>query len=282
MLDPATALGTVTLEVGDLDALLRFYTEGVGLDVLDAGPDSATLGRAGLPVLVLRSARGLGRAADGAAGLFHTAVVFDTRAALAGAVASVARRYPGAFTGSSDHLVSLAFYFDDPEGNGVELYWDRPRTAWRWRDDRVEMATEWLDPNAFLREHLSDDAGAGGARLGHVHLKVGDLDTARRFYVDRVGFAVTASYGTGALFVSAGGYHHHVGMNTWRNTGAGPRTPALGLGQVSVLLPDADDLGALRERLHDGGVDVRDDGAGLSFDDPWRNTVHAAVTGGAR
>ena len=144
------------------------------------------------------------------------------------------------------------------------------------------MATERLDPDAFLREHLHEDPVAGAARLGHVHLKVGDVGVARRFYVDRVGFEVTATYGAGALFVSAGGYHHHVGMNTWRTAGAGPRTPALGLGQVSVLLPDADELGALRERLRAGGIAVRDDGAGLSFDDPWRNAVHAAVAGGAR
>jgi catechol 2,3-dioxygenase len=235
------------------------------------------LGRPGRPAVVLRAATGLGRVALGDAGLFHTAVLFDSQAALAAAVYSVASTYPRSFTGSSDHLVSKAFYFDDPEGNGVELYWDRPRIEWRWDGSRVAMATLPLDPNGFLHEHYAGPAVRGDAGVGHVHLKVGDIPTARRFYVDVVGFETTAEFGSQALFVSAGGYHHHVGMNTWQSRGAGPRTPALGLGQVTIRLPDADALGALRDRLAVAGVSVRDDGRTVSFEDPWKNAVRAAV-----
>jgi catechol 2,3-dioxygenase len=280
LLAAATDLGAVTLDVADLDAVTRYYAEGVGLDVLAASDAGIELGRAGRTSVVLRHAPGLRHAPSNAAGLFHTAVLFETRAALAAAVYGVASRYPASFTGSSDHLVSLAFYFDDPEGNGVELYWDRPRSEWGWDGAQVRMATLPLDPNRFLGDHLQQTAplAAAGASVGHVHLKVGDIPTAQRFYVDTVGFAVTAAFGAQALFVSAGGYHHHLGMNTWRSGGAGPRTPALGLGQVSMRLPHADDLAALRDRLRVASVPLRDDGATVSFEDPWSNTVRATLT----
>jgi catechol 2,3-dioxygenase len=277
LLHAGTRMGSVVLDVADLDAMVRYYGEGVGLDVLDVTPDTVTMGRGTTASVVLHAAPSLRHAPAGGAGLFHTAVLFDSREALAAAVLSVASRYPGSFTGSSDHLVSEAFYFDDPEGNGVELYFDRPRTEWRWQGDRIEMATLPLDPNRFLAEHLAGDAPGGLAQVGHVHLKVGDIPTARAFYVDVLGFAVTAAFGSQALFVSAGGYHHHVGMNTWTSRGAGPRTPALGLGQVTLELPDADALGALGDRLRVAGVPVRDDGRELAFEDPWRNAVRAAV-----
>ena len=279
VLEAATAMGAVTLQVADLDATTAYYTDGVGLEVLGAGSGSHVLGRHGVPVLVLQHAPALRHAASGSAGLFHTAILFDSPAALAASVLSVAQRFPASFTGSSDHLVSEAFYFDDPEGNGVELYHDRPRGSWQWEGDRVRMATLPLDPNAFLRRHLAEDGttGGAGASVGHVHLRVGDIATAHRFYVDVVGFETTARFGDQALFVSAGGYHHHVGMNTWGSRGAGPRTPALGLGEVVVRLPHADALGALRDRLLVAGTPVRDDGRELAFEDPWRNAVRAAV-----
>jgi catechol 2,3-dioxygenase len=275
LLDAGTAMGAVVLDVADLDAMTRYYTEGVGLDVLALTPDTVTLGRNGTASVVLHAAPGLRSAPAGGAGLFHTAVLFDSPAALAQAVLSVATRYPGSFTGASDHLVSEAFYFDDPEGNGVELYHDRPRSEWRWEGDRIAMATLPLDPNRFLADHLVEGRPAGLAQVGHVHLKVGDIPTARAFYVDVLGFAVTASFGSQALFVSAGGYHHHVGMNTWTSRGAGPRTPALGLGQVTLQVPDVDALGALEDRLRVAGVGARNDGRTLAFEDPWRNAVRA-------
>ena len=278
VLAAATSMGAVTLEVADLDAMTRYYTEGVGLDVIAAGPGEVTVGRGSVASLVLRHSAGLRHAPRSAAGLFHTAVLFDSRAALAAAVYSVATRHPASFTGSSDHLVSQAFYFDDPEGNGVELYWDRPRSGWQWDGASVRMGTLALDPNLFLQQHLREDARTIGlAEVGHVHLKVGDIATAHAFYVDVLGFETTARFGDQALFVSAGGYHHHVGMNTWESRGAGPRTPALGLGQVVLRLPDDDALGALGDRLRVAGVAVQHDGRELLFADPWANTVRAAL-----
>ncbi len=177
--------------------------------------------------------------------------------------------------------MSQAFYFNDPEGNGVELYWDRDRTQWSWTHGRVEMATLMLDPNAFLRDHhLQDglvDVAARPASVGHVHLSVGDVPTARQFYVDRMGFETTAEVGSSALFVSVGGYHHHMAMNTWNSAGAGKRRLALGLGRVRIQVPTADDLGALGQRLHHFGVTGHDDGRVLSFDDPWANRIEVTA-----
>lgn len=281
-LAPATAMGAVTLLVGDLDAQTAFYRDVVTLQVLDAAGDTVTLGRAGRPLVILRHKRALRHAAPGSAGLFHTAILFETQTALAAALSSVAQRAPETFTGSADHLVSQAFYLTDPEGNGIELYWDRERTQWSWTHGQIEMGTLYLDPNAFLNEHL-DEASAAGATLveaasiGHVHLSVGDVTTARAFYVDALGFDVTASLAGSALFVSAGGYHHHMAMNVWNSRGAGPRMPALGLGRVDLALPHADGLGALAERLRDHGIDVRDDGQTIAFDDPWNNAIAATV-----
>jgi catechol 2,3-dioxygenase len=279
-----TAMGAVTLLVGDLDGMTRYYRDVVTLEVLTAEGDTVTLGRAGRRLVVLRHEPSLRHAAPGSAGLFHTAILFESQAALAAALYSVARQAPQTFTGSADHLVSEAFYFTDPEGNGIELYRDRARTQWSWTHGQVEMATLFLDPNAFLEEHLTEEGAAGAtaadaASIGHVHLSVGDVATARAFYVDALGFETTAALGNQALFVSAGGYHHHMAMNVWNSRGAGPRMPALGLGRVDLALSSADALGELSERLAHHGVAVRDDGRTVSFDDPWNNALHATAAG---
>ena len=275
-------MGAVTLNVADLDAMTAYYRDAVGLDVLTSDGPRVVLGRGKRAVIVLEHSPELRHAAPREAGLFHTAILFDSQAALAAAVYSVARRHPGTFTGSSDHLVSKAFYFDDPEGNGVELYWDRDRTEWSWIHGRIEMGTLFLDPNAFLTEHLTEEgadgpSGLGDASVGHVHLSVGDVDSAREFYVDRLGFATTAELPGSALFVSAGGYHHHMAMNVWNSRGAGRRQRTLGLGRVDILLPSDDDLGELSERMRHFGVEARDDGQTLELDDPWANLIRIAT-----
>ncbi|PPH29648.1 VOC family protein [Rathayibacter sp. AY1F9] len=275
-------MGAVTLRVADLDGMIAYYRDAVTLELLSHDGPVAVLGRGGVPAVILQHAPELVHASPRSAGLFHTAILFESEAALAAAVYSVATRHPGSFTGSSDHLVSKAFYFDDPEHNGVELYWDRDRTQWSWTHGRIEMSTLFLDPNAFLQEHLTEESIAqprlGGASVGHVHLSVGDVATAKEFYVDRLGFETTIAYGGQALFVSAGGYHHHMAMNTWNSAGAGRRQQALGLGQVEIVVPGADDLGALGERLARSGVATRDDGRTLAFEDPWANAVRVTTS----
>ncbi|WP_207455013.1 VOC family protein [Herbiconiux sp. SYSU D00978] len=276
-----TSMGPVTLRVADLDRMTAYYRDAVTLDVLATTENGAVLGRGTTPVVILEHAPELKHAGPHEAGLFHTAILLETREALAAAVYSVASRHPGSFTGSSDHLVSQAFYFDDPEGNGVELYWDRDRTQWSWAHGQIEMSTLYLDPNGFLNEHLTEAAVAdpriGGASVGHVHLSVGDTATAKQFYVDVLGFEQTIEIPGSAVFVSAGKYHHHMAMNVWNSRGAGRRQPTLGLGLVEITVPAADDLGALGERLRHSRIRTRDDGRTLAFDDPWANTLRVTA-----
>ena len=276
-----TAMGAVTLRVGNLDAMTAYYRDAVVLQVLEQAGDTVTLGRGSTPVMILQHAPELKHASPRDAGLFHTAILFDTEEALAASVYSVAQKYPNTFTGSSDHLVSKAFYFTDPEGNGVELYWDRERSAWSWVHGTLEMGTLYLDPNAFLQENLTEASVAepsiGGAQVGHVHLQVGDIASAKEFYVDRLGFDQTVEIPNSAVFVSAGGYHHHMAMNVWNSRGAGPRLPALGLAQIDIAVPTTDDVGALVERMAHHGIPTRDDGRTVSFDDPWANLIRVSA-----
>ena len=283
LLAPQTRMGAVTLRVADRDAMTAYYREAVTLTVLTAAGDEVVLGRGAEPVLVLVHAPELRHAPARAAGLFHTAVLFDSEADLATAVHAVASRHPGSFTGSADHLVSQAFYFTDPEGNGVELYTDRDRSSWSWTHGQVEMASLGLDPNRFLHDHLDPVAVAAAAArpatVGHVHLCVGDVATARRFYVDQLGFETTADLGGTALFVSAGGYHHHMAMNTWTSRGATRRRATLGLGLVRIEVPTSDDLASLADRLGHHGVATRDDGRTLELEDPWANRIRVRAAG---
>ncbi len=276
LLPDATTMDAVTLHVGDLAGMSAYYREAVGLVPLAEGEAFEVLGRGRTPVVVLHHTPGLPTPARNQAGLFHTAILFDDEPALAAAVLSTARHPRSRFVGSADHLVSEAFYFTDPEGNGIELYVDRPREAWQVVDGQVQMDSLYLDPERFLEGHLTEAAVAGlhdaGAQVGHVHLQVGDIPLAREFYSDALGFAVTMQ-APGALFVSAGGYHHHLAVNVWNSRGAGPRASTLGLGEVTITVPSRTELDAAAARLRDRGVDVADDGRSLAMDDPWRNRV---------
>jgi catechol 2,3-dioxygenase len=264
-------MGAVTLKVADVEKMLRFYTQGVGLKVLASSSNGYALGESE-PVLFLEHAPELRRAGEHEAGLFHTAFLFSSESALAYVIAAVASQYPGSFTGSADHLVSKAFYFDDPEGNGVELYWDRPRDQWQWQNGEVKMATLALDPNQFLSTHL-EQAKPAVANIGHVHLSVGSIEQAKDFYVNTLGFDITTNYANTALFVAAGGYHHHMAMNIWRSRGAGRRQPTLGLGEVRIELGSSEELLMLEESLRNAKSSFENDGQAIRLFDPWGNQV---------
>ncbi|RYF27332.1 MAG: hypothetical protein EOO17_06255 [Chloroflexi bacterium] len=159
---------------------------------------------------------------------------------------------PQTFTGTGDHLVSEAFYFNDPEGNGLELYYDRPQTSWQWQDGQIKMDTLYIDPVHYINTHASEKSGAQ-RKLGHVHLKIGDIQSAEEFYVKMLGFDVTARV-PGALFISVGGYHHHIGLNTWISKGAAKRTPTLGLSEVTITLDTSHDVNKLAVRIEAAGL----------------------------
>jgi catechol 2,3-dioxygenase len=274
-------MGTVMLKVGDMKLMTDYYQRALGLDVVAEQDGGLYLGRLTTPLVHLAPAPGLNIPGRGEAGLFHTALLFEGQSSLAATVASAAQYEPQSFAGSADHLVSEAFYFTDPEGNGIELYWDRPREAWSWDGSNVVMDSLALPPQKYLQDHLTQESVEGqrgtGAGVGHVHLQVGDVQSAHDFYVGTLGFEKTAGWHGQALFVSAGGYHHHMAMNVWNSRGAGPRRDTLGLGEVLIEVPSGDDVGALADRLKVAGVESHHTGSELRFEDPWRNRLRVAV-----
>ena len=281
LLPAELAMGTVMLKVGDMKLMTDYYQRALGLDIVAEQDGGLYLGRRQKPLVHLAPAPGLTIPSRGEAGLFHTALLFEDQPSLAATVASAAQFEPQSFTGSADHLVSEAFYFNDPEGNGIELYWDRPRDAWSWDGSTVVMDSLALPPQRYLEQFLTEESVTGQrgaeAGVGHVHLQVGDVQSAQDFYVGTLGFEKTAGWHGQALFVSAGGYHHHVAMNVWNSRGAGPRRDTLGLGEVLIEVPSGDDVGALADRLKTAGVQSHHTGAELRFEDPWRNRIRVAV-----
>lgn len=281
LLSSDLSMGTVMLKVGDMKLMSDYYQRALGLDIVAEADGGLYLGRGSTPLVHLAAAPGLQVAGRGEAGLFHTALLFEDQASLAATVASAAQFEPRAFVGSADHLVSEAFYFTDPEGNGIELYFDRPRDRWQWNGDSVVMDSLALSPQDYLNKHLSEAAVSGQrlarAAVGHVHLQVGDVQTAQDFYVGTLGFERTAGWHGQALFVSAGRYHHHMAMNVWNSRGAGPRKDTLGLGEVLIKVPGSDDVAALVDRLAHRNIQVANTGAGLAFEDPWRNRIRVSV-----
>jgi catechol 2,3-dioxygenase len=267
-LDPRSHVGSVALRVADADRVAGLYERGIGLQRLDYGPDRIVLGD-DRPLLTLIESPGAPAPAHGAAGLFHTAILFPTRAGLAAAL----RRVAGAgfrLTGASDHGVSEALYLDDPEGNGVELYWDRPHEAWPMAPDgTVAMFTAALDLRDLLLEE-DDGSGVDDASVGHVHLKVSDIPRAESFWRDTLGMNLRARYGADASFVAAGDYHHHIGLNVWMSRN-GPPAPedATGIERVVLALPDDAEVDATVARLRDAGHEVHDgSGGGALVRDP--------------
>ncbi len=288
VLPGALAMDAVTLRVGDLEGMTDYYSKSMRLTPIEekaVGREvRRVLGRGDTPLLCLVHTPDLPGVNPADAGLYHTAFLFERESDLAAAVYHSARTEGSRFVGSSDHLVSEAFYFTDPEGNGIELYWDRPRTQWDYGPEgQVSMSTLYLDPNQYLARHLTEDAlnftAQRPAKVGHVHLQVGDVARARAFYVDALGFEPTAWNYPGALFASAGGYHHHVAMNTWQSAGAGPRAARLGLGDVAISVPTRADLDALIDRLRRVRIQFADRGDAVVVADPWGTQVTVALPG---
>ncbi len=240
---PADAhVGVVYLTTANLPRLLDFYQSVIGLKLLNQGGDRAWLGTdAGRPLLVLTERPEAPPRAPRTTGLYHVALLTPSRFHLACALRHIAETgYP--LQGASDHLVSEAVYLADPDGNGIEVYADRPRVRWPRRNGQVELATVPLNVDDLMAE-LSDDPAWGGLPdgtcVGHIHLQVGDLQAAEAFYQHGLGFDVITRYGPSASFLAAGGYHHHIGLNTWTTAGAPPSSAdAVGLSGFSIELPD--------------------------------------------
>jgi catechol 2,3-dioxygenase len=272
-LAPETRLGAVELTVTDLNGSVSFYEDAIGFELHRREDGRAALGAEGEDLLVLveePEARPAGRHA----GLYHFALLYPSRLELARAAARLAAtRTP--IQGASDHGISEAIYLPDPDGNGIELASDRPKEQW---PDLSVMSggPDPLDLQALL-ELVADEAPQpsvdAATTVGHLHLHVGDLGASTRFYVDVVGFDVM-TYLPSAVFVAAGGYHHHVGFNTWRGPGVPPAPDdAVGLRHFTVLLRDSAELDALRTRATQAGVPIEDTAEGPVLRDPSGNAL---------
>ncbi len=270
-------MGVTRLNVKSLSVMTEFYVQQVGLHPIATATDSITLGYGKRPILRLLATPELSHLPAGSAGLYHNAILFDTQAALATTVERILRHQPTAFTGAADHLVSEAFYFTDPEGNGLELYVDRDPKRWQWRGGKILMATNYLDPVTFITAHGRNRTASPEMKMGHVHLKIGDIATARQFYVKTLGMIIVAEFPS-ALFISDGLYHHNIGLNTWESAGAKARTPSLGLQSLTVLVEDQTDLEKLADRLTTAAIEHEQTNNKLTVNDPWGNIIHFEVT----
>lgn len=273
---PDTTLGRVRIAVSDLDQSLLFYQNALGLHLRQHQGDTAHLGAGDNDIVMLEQAANAQSPAR-ATGLYHVAIRVPSRHALAQSLKNfVATETP--LGGFADHLVSEAIYLQDLDGNGIEVYCDRPRNEWYDARGKIKMATDPLDVRGLLGELDGNGTGWQGmerdTQVGHMHLKVANIPDAKEFYCGVLGFDFVMGYGPSALFVSAGGYHHHIGMNTWESAGAPPPPPnALGLRDFVVHLPNRAELDAVVARVHQAGIAVTETSDGLLVRDPSQNGI---------
>jgi catechol 2,3-dioxygenase len=269
-------IGMVTLRVRDLDKVADYYRDAIGLTVMARTETGALLGSGGVPLLNLQRRENAAREARNAAGLYHTAFLMPTRKDLGRWLVHAAKNRI-TLSGFADHLVSESVYLDDPEGNGIEVYADRAPELWKWEAGSVAMATDQLDIDGLLAlagTHTTNYAKApDGLRIGHMHLRVGDLEQADRFYAGTIGFAQTRKR-TGAAFLSSGRYHHHLGINVWQSAGAGARDDAAtGLAWFSLEIEAQQILEAQVQRLRQAGAPAEAITNGIETADPWGTRV---------
>lgn len=277
MLPEETRLGRVRLQVSDLTRSVAYYRDVLGFHLISQDGPRAALGAhdADTLLLELREAPGATAAtASGRLGLYHFAILLPSRADLGSLIAHLSAI--GASVGASDHLVSEALYLHDPDGLGIEVYADRPRSAWQYEGRQIVMDTRPLAVPDLLRA-----AGGkpwrgmpAGTTLGHVHLHVGDIEAATAFFHAALGFGATVWSYPGALFLSAGGYHHHLGVNTWAGTGArrAARDDARLL-EWEIVLTEPGSVADAAASMETAGFAVTRDQEGWVTEDPWGTSL---------
>lgn len=275
-LHPDTNIGLVTLRVAQLERSLRFYQDILAFQPIERTPGRVILGTQDKqPLLELIEVPGAGPHPIRATGLYHVAIVLPTRPDLGRMLLRLAQA--NIEIGHGDHFVSEALYISDPDENGLELYRDRPRSTWRHVNGMVVMGTEAVN----LRTLAEDGKNAepwevvpAGTRVGHIHLKVGNIAKAKQFYSGILGFDVMAEMPT-ALFISAGGYHHHIGLNTWHSLGAAPApTTDAGLQNFVIAIPTQEALQEVKARLVANNISFVEERPDLiRVNDPWQNVI---------
>ncbi|MEK4041641.1 VOC family protein [Paenibacillus sp. FSL L8-0493] len=273
ILQPDTQIGLVQIRVSNLERSLTFYQNVVGLSVLRQTGRKVEMTADGQNVLLIlreiENARVI--RPNSVAGLYHFAILVPDRPSLGLVVRNLISS--GIEVGQGDHLVSEALYIQDPDNNGIEIYRDRPKSEWKYdAEGHVMMSTDPVDVDGLLAasEGLSWNGLPAGTVIGHVHFHVGNLNKAKAFYVDLLGFELTANYGSAAMFISAGGYHHHIGLNVWAGQGA-PAAPAdtVGIDYFTLILANEEERNAVVERVRQAGYAVTEENGNPTFQDPW-------------
>jgi catechol 2,3-dioxygenase len=265
--------GAPTLVVRDLARVGAYYQQGIGLERIDADSEAMRLGADGRTLLVLRQRKDAEQEPQGLAGLYHTAFLLPSRADLGVWLRrAIGMRLP--LDGVSDHRVSESLYLSDPEGNGIEIYADRPREMWVWNGDTVEMGNHPLDGEGILRDGAAlpkRDTVPAGTTVGHVHLRVGAVPQAEAFYAGVVGLDVTRRLAA-AAFYATGRYHHHLATNHWESAGSPRRTgKTTGLAVLALVATETPAFDAAAERLLAAGGERI--GSEIRAHDPWGNLV---------
>lgn len=271
---PNVYVEQVSLNVLDLKKAVQFYTEIIGFKVLKQTGQKAYLTTDGkTPLLTLEQPKDVIPKEDKSAGLYHFAILLPSRADLSVFLRHIIKTgYP---LGASDHHVSEALYMTDPDGNGIEIYIDRPSSEWKWTDGEVHMVTDPLDGDDLLAESDAEWTGLpAGTIMGHIHLHVSDLKRAEEFYVNGLGFKIVSHYPQ-ALFISSGGYHHHIAINTWQGVGAPKRLKNMvGLNWYTIVFPDVEMRKQAINRLKNIGATVSEDDGLFVTEDPAGNYIH--------
>lgn len=274
MLPAGLTLGPVRLQVADLDRSLAFYTSVLGLRIAEQHAGGATLAAADVPLVILQERPGARRVRRrGHLGLFHFAILLPDRGALGAFLTHLAPLKVA--LGASDHLVSEALYLHDPDGLGIEVYADRPEETWQRARGALVMDTRPLDIEGVMAEAegIPWRGMPAGTRMGHMHLHVGDLEAAAGFYRDTLGFEITSAGYPGALFLAAGNYHHHLGVNTWAGPDAPQPTDAdARLLEWELRMP-AGEVDAAASRLLAAGAAVERVEGGIRTSDPWGTSL---------
>ncbi|MFJ7685674.1 VOC family protein [Peribacillus butanolivorans] len=274
---PVTFVREVSINVMHLDNAIRFYQDIIGLQLLEKTVRKAVLTTDGkTPLLTLEQPADVIPKEGRTTGLYHFALLLPTRADLSIFLRHLLQteyRF-----GASDHDVSEALYITDPDGNGIEVYWDRPSSDWKWSNGEVAMGTDPLDGNSLLAE--SDDEWNGlpaGTLMGHIHLHVADLRKTEEFYMLGLGFTIVNRFG-GALFTSTGGYHHHIGLNTWNGVGApAPKKNSVGLNWYSLVFADEEARNKVIENLNKIGAEATKEDGFYVITDPSGNEIHLVI-----
>ncbi|MED1419668.1 VOC family protein [Bacillus smithii] len=277
---PHTFVGQVDLKVANLERSLAFYQNVIGFQILEQSKKKAVLTADGkTPLVTIEQPENVIPKQPHRTGLYHFAILLPTRSDLAKVLLHFIQiRYP--LQGGSDHLVSEALYLADPDGNGIEIYADRPSSTWNWNNGEVVMSTEPLDVENLLAEGR-DGPWKGlpsDTVIGHIHLHVSELQKTEQFYREGLGFDIVSRYGRQALFISTGGYHHHIGLNTWNGVGIpAPSENSVGLKKFSLVLPSDEARNQIIDRLRKIDASVTEENDVYMTKDPSGNQIQLLV-----